>query len=116
MIAKKTIAAAIIALGALAAVPANAGGVTVQFGYGHPGYGWGSPGHGWDRGHDWERPRHREFSPQEIRRILRGDGYRQIRYVDRRGSVYQAVASKNGRDFYLVVSARNGRILSRNRI
>ena len=45
MIAKKTIAAAIIALGAVSAIPANAGGVTVQFGYGQPGL-WLAPGRG----------------------------------------------------------------------
>jgi hypothetical protein len=116
MIARKTLAAAIVALGALAAVPASAGGFTVQFGYGHPGYGWGAPGHGWGPGYGWHGPRHRMFSPQEVRRILRGDGYRNIRYLDRRGAVYQARASKNGRDFFIVVSARNGQILSRNRI
>ena len=114
MIAKKTIAAAVVALGVLAAVPASAGGVTVQFGYGQPGYGWNQGG--WNPGHGWERPRHRELSPQQVRRELRDRGYRQIRYVDRRGAVYQAVASKNGRAFYLVISARNGQILSRNRV
>ena len=82
MIAKKTIGAAIIALSTLAAVPASAGDVTVQFGFGSPGYGWhDGRGGGW-RDHG---PRRHELSPQEVRRELRERGYRQIRYFDRRG-------------------------------
>ena len=113
MFAKKTIGAAIIALSTLAAVPASAGDVTVQFGFGGPGYGWhDGRGGGW-RDHG---PRRHELSPQQVRQELRERGYRQIRYFDRRGAVYQVRASRNGRDFYLVVSARNGDILSRQRI
>ena len=48
--------------------------------------------------------------------MLRRDGYRAIRFFDDRGPVYQLRASKHGRDFFLVVSARNGEILSRQRI
>lgn len=116
MIAKKTLAAAVIALGALAAVPASAGSLTIQFGHGHPGYGWSAPGHGWGPGHGWHAQRHRMVSAQDVRRILSRDGYRNIRHLDRRGSVYQARASKNGRNYVIVVSARNGQILSRNRV
>jgi hypothetical protein len=112
MIAKKTIGAAIIALATLAAVPASAGGVTVQFGFDGPGYGWHDGRGGW-RDHG---PRRHELSPQQVRRELRDRGYSRIRYFDRRGSVYQVRASRSGRDFYLVVSARNGNILSRHRI
>ena len=113
MIAKKTIGAAIIALSTLAAVPASAGGVTVQFGFGSPGYGWhDGRGDGWrDHGR-----RHHMLSPREVRRELRDRGYDRIRYIDRRGNIYQARASKGRRDFYLVISARNGNILSRHRI
>ena len=111
MNAKKTLGAAIIALGTLAAVPASAGGLTVQFGFDGPGYGWSDHRGGW-RDHG----RRHMLSPQEVRQELRDRGYRQIRYLDRRGEVYQARASKGRRDFYLVISARNGQILSRNRI
>jgi hypothetical protein len=112
----KTIAAGLIAATALTAVPAKADSFAVQFGFGAPSYGW-NHGH-WDRGHhDRDRDRrHGPVSPREVRWILQGRGYDHIRFVDRRGAVYQVRASKNGRDFFLVVSARNGDIVSRNRI
>jgi hypothetical protein len=113
MFARKTLAAAVIALGALAAVPANAGNLTVQFGYGGPSFGYHDGGYGWG---DHGPRRHRWLSPQEVRRELRDRGYREIRYLDRRGAIYQVRAERRGRDFFLVVSARTGEILSRHRI
>ena len=103
----KIIAAGIIALTALTAVPANAGGVGVGFGYGN------NPGWSGDGGHGWRNER---LSAHEVRRVLRHKGYRQIDFVDRRGSTYEVTARKNGRTFYMVVSAWSGDILSRHRI
>jgi hypothetical protein len=113
----KTIAAGLIAITSLAAVPANAGGLTVEFGFGGGhGQNWGSQGggHNWG-GHGPYRHQAR-LSTQEVRFILRGNGYRNIQFVDNRGPVYQLRARKNGRTFFLVVSARDGEILSRQRI
>lgn len=114
MFARKTIAAGLVALTTLAtAVPASAASLNLNFGQGgaqltfHDGNR-----HGWDR-HD---RRQRTLSAQEVRRVLRDRGYRNINYVDRRGQVYQARATLNGRRFGLVISARNGAILNRYRI
>ena len=110
----KTIAAGLIAATALTAVPAKADGFSVQFGFGGPSYGQ-DRGH-WDRGHRDRDRRHGPVSPREVRWILQGRGYDHIRFVDRRGALYQVRASKQGRDYFIVVSARSGDIVSRNRI
>ena len=107
---KKTIAAGVIALGALvAAAPAQAGGgVSVRIDIGQPGY----TKHYGDR-YDYDRT----FSPREIRRILRRQGFSEIRYVDRRGSIYRARAEDwRGRDVAITVSARTGAILEVQRL
>lgn len=106
MITKTTIAAGLIALSTLAAVPAQAGGFSIEVG---PGFGWSDGGYG-------HRQWRQRLSPQEIRWILRDRGYRNIRFFDDNGPVYQLRARKYGDTFYLVVSARTGEILSRNRI
>ncbi len=115
MFSKKTIAAGIVALGALAAsAPANAGSLSFSVEVGRPiavhddhrGYGWGD-----HRGH------HKALSAKEVRRILRHRGYRDISYLDRRGSIYQVRARDyRGRRVGLVVSARNGAILTAYRL
>jgi hypothetical protein len=123
MTARKILAAGLVAMFALTAAPASAGGLSFEFGSGgvefdFPRHGhWGS----WDRDHDrgsWRRhdDRHDFLSPQEVRRILRDRGYRQIDYVDRRGAIYQAEATRHDRRYGLVVSARDGEILNRYRI
>lgn len=113
---KKTIAAGVIAVaGLVAAIPAQAGGVSVHIGIGAPAYGHyygGYPDHRWGHG-GWERT----LSPQQVRRILRDKGFRQIQYLDRRGTIYQVRAvNHRGHRVALVVSARNGAILNRHRI
>jgi len=117
MFSKKTIAAGIVALGALAAsAPANAGSLSFSVEVGRPivvhddhrGYGYGWDGH---HGH------HKALSAKEVRRILRHRGYRDISYLDRRGSIYQVRARDyRGRRVGLVVSARNGAILTAYRL
>ena len=100
-----TAAAAVLAIGALlAAAPANAGStVSVSFEFGHPTYA--------------SYYHHHTLSPQQVRRILRDQGFRQIDYVDRRGSIYQVEATNpRGRRVGLVVSARSGQILNRYRL
>jgi hypothetical protein len=103
----KTIAAGVIALTALTAIPAQAGGVGFSFGYGN------NPGWSGDGGHGWHNQR---LAPREVRRVLRHKGYHRIDFVDRRGSTYEVTARRNGRTFYMVVSAWSGDILSRHRI
>lgn len=112
MISKTTIAAGLIALTSLTAVPAQAGGISVEFGFGGPGYGWdGGSGYG----HGYGRHMRQRLSADEVRWMLRDRGYRQIRFFDQ-GRVYQLRARKNGATYYMVVSSFTGEILSRNRI
>ncbi len=108
MISKKAIAAVLVAATMLTAVPANATGFTFHFGHGAPGWSYG-PHHG----PSW---RHGRVSPREVRSILRRHGYHDIRFADRRGPVYQVRASKHRNAYFLVVSARNGEILSAQRV
>ena len=115
MFTKTTIAAALISLTTLAAVPAQASDVTVEIGFGAPEYGW-SDGYGDDygQGHYRHHMRHR-LSADEVRWMLSDSGYHQIRFVGHHGPIYQVSARRHGDMFYLVVSARTGEILSRNR-
>ncbi len=99
MSARTTIAAALVALSTLGAAPASAGGLTIEFGVGPH---WGQ--------------HHARLSPQEVRWMLRSRDYRQINFIDRRGSTYQLTARKGGRDYFVVVSAWSGSIIHRHRI
>ncbi len=111
MITTKTIAAGLVALTTLSAVPANAASFSIQFGGGR---NWGhhdSYGHNYGRRHESRR-----LSTDEVRFMLRNDGYYRIRFFDDHGPVYQLRASKHGRDFFMVVNARSGEVLSRQRI
>ena len=111
---RNTLVAGALAIAALAAaVPAQAAGpaVTLEFGTPHhgPNFGYGR------RGHDRDVGRHM-LSPREVRGILRANGFRQIRFVDRRGPVYQARAeNRRGRDVLVTVSARSGNIINVDR-
>jgi hypothetical protein len=104
----KTLAAGLVALATLTAVPAQAGGHGSGFGYGYSAPGWNGGG-----GHGWQNAR---LSGPEIRSIMRHHGYRQIEFVDRRGPTYELTARKQGRSYYIVVSAWTGEILARHRI
>ena len=66
-----------------------------------------------DRGRGWDRDRHFDrLSEREVRRILRHNGWREIRFLDRNFRTYTVRAENwRGRDRILVVSALNGRIL-----
>ena len=104
MVLKNLAAAGVLALGALAAAPANAGtDVSISIEFGRPTYA--------------SYYHHYTLSPQQVRRILRHEGFRQIRYVDRRGSIYRAYAeNRRGRDVRVTVSARTGQILDVERL
>jgi len=114
MISKTTIAAGLIALTSLAAIPANASALTVEFG--NPGFGMGYTWGDHDRRDRGDRHMRHRLSPQEVRFILRDHGYRNIRFFDRSGPVYEVRASRRGETYFLVVNARSGKILSRNRV
>jgi hypothetical protein len=114
MFTKTTIAAALISLTTLAALPAQASDISVDIGFGVPDYSW-SGGHGHGHGHGQHHRMHR-LSTDEVRWMLHGSGYRHVRFFDDRGPVYQVRARRHGDTFFLVVSARTGEILSRNRI
>ena len=108
----KTIAAGFIALTSLAAAaPANATGLSVQIGGPNASLVIQAGQRDW-------RPAHfRTLSPQDVRKVLRHRGYREIRYIDRKGAVYQVRAEdRRGRDYRLVVSARSGAIISAQRL
>ena len=105
MISKTAIAAGLIALTTLAAVPAQASGLTVKFGFGRPAYVSGGYGYGWHKG---------KLSPHQIRWILRSKGYGAINFLDRKGPAYEVIAFKSGKRFYVVVSSWNGGILARH--
>lgn len=105
---RKTIAAGLFAIGALAATaPANAAGLSVVIDSSYATVG-------------IERVDHRggyALSPREVRRILRYEGYRQIQFLDRGGRVYTARAEDyRGRDVIVRVSARSGNIISVRRL
>ncbi len=104
---KTTIAAAICALStALAVLPASADALRFGVTVGAPAVqvyhgGW----HG-------ERA-HYGLSPRQVRWILRDEGFRGIRYLDREGRTYIAQAiDYRGRDVVVRVSARTGAIVS----
>lgn len=123
MFARKTFAAGLIAVSALVAVPASAATIGIDFTGRGPVVTFDN-GRGYDHdrrhGHGrWDRDRHqaRYLSPNEVRRILRSRGYRNINYVDRNGSVYRARAvDYRGRWVALTISARNGVILDSDRL
>ncbi|MGH6926170.1 MAG: hypothetical protein ACRED5_20780 [Propylenella sp.] len=121
MLSRNTIAAGCIAIAALAAAPANAGGLTVEFGYGGPSYT--GPGFGGPDYYDPDTVRHRgpnrgydRLSPREVRWLLQNHGYRNINFLDRHGPVYRVRAVRRHNAYLLVVSARSGDILDRQRL
>ena len=121
MFARKTLAAGLVAISALVAVPASAATIGIDFSQRGPVVIFDN-GRGYDHRHGhgrWDRDRHqvRYLSANEVRRILRSRGYRNINYVDRRGAIYRARAvDYRGRMVALTISARNGVILDSDRL
>jgi hypothetical protein len=105
----KTIVAA--AVGALATavtvVPASADSFRLGITAGAPAIQ--AYHNGW---HGAER-RYHDLSPRQVRWILRDEGFRGIRYLDREGRTYVARAvDYRGRNVVVRVSARSGAIVS----
>ena len=109
MFFKHTLAAGLVALSALAAVPAGAAepptvSTSIQLAQG--GYGWE---------HEWSE--RRGLSPRELRRALRQQGYSNIEILDRgRRTLTVQAENYRGRDYLLRVSARTGAVISAQRI
>lgn len=99
MIARTTIAAAVISLAAFTAAPANAG-ISFEFGFDGPSYS-----------HYYGK-----LSPWEVRRILRHRGYHDIDFVDRHGRIYKLTATRHGDDYFIVVDAYSGEIIHRHEV
>lgn len=108
MFLKYTMAAGLVALSMIAAVPANAfekpsGSATIQLVQ--------------DYGSEHEWGERRSLSPRALRRALRHQGYRNIEILDRgRRTVTVQAENYRGRDYILRVSARSGAVISARRI
>jgi hypothetical protein len=88
-----------------AVMPAQAQSLELRF---------GGPGFSWQFGSD-DGPRHC-LSDREVRRDLRQDGYREIRFFDRRGRIVQVTAELRNRDYEIAYDTCRGRIVDRDRI
>jgi hypothetical protein len=110
MISKVTLAAGLVALTTFgAAAPASATTIAAEFGRGGPEITFKRDHHRWGERGRWNRT----LSAQEVRWVLRDHGFRDIRFVDRQGRVYQARATdRRGHRVGIVVSARSGEILN----
>lgn len=101
-------AAVAVALGgtALVSMPAQAQ-PTVEFRFGGPGFSWE-----FNNG-----PRRRScMTDPQVRRDLRRDGYRNIRFFDRRGRIVQVTARLGRRAYEIEYDKCRGRIVDRDRI
>lgn len=106
-------AAVAVALGGtvIAAAPVQAQ-PSVEFRFGGPGFGFHFDS---DRRHGRDWGRHCMSNPQ-VRRDLRRDGYRNIRFFDRRGRIVQVTASLGRRHYEIAYDSCRGRIVDRDRI
>lgn len=104
---KTTLRAAVLGLAltgaAVTAMPAQAQ-PTVEFGF---SFG--------DRYHD-SRPDRRCLSDRDVRQLVRAQGYRDIRFADRRGRIVIVRAERGPRDYRITVDACRGRIIDVDRI
>ena len=96
MIARTIFAAAMIAVSTLAAAPASSSGLTIEAGIGGSAASFG------DR-----------LSRNEIRAMLRDRNYRHIAFVDLQGPTYELTARRCGKDYYMVVNAWSGDVVTR---
>jgi hypothetical protein len=53
---------------------------------------------------------------REVRRDLRDRGYREIRFVDRRGRIVHVEAERRNNDFLIAYNTCSGKIVDRDRI
>ncbi len=91
---------------ALTAMPVQAQDVDLNFRFGGPGFSFSFG--------DFDR--RKCATDREVRRDLRSDGYREIRFVDRRGRVVQLVAELGRRDYIIAYDTCRERIIDRERI
>ena len=105
-------AAVAIALGGtvVTAVPVQAQ-PSIEFRFGGPGFGFHFDTD--RRRGDWRR--HCMSNPQ-VRRDLRRDGYRNIRFFDRRGRIVHVTARLGRRHYVIAYDTCRGRIVDRDRI
>ena len=92
---------------AMSAAPAQAQSFNFSFGSGGGGVHFGI-GNG--------RPNYHCLTDRQVRRDLRADGYREIRFFDRRGRIVQVTAELGRRDYQIAYDTCRGRIVDRDRI
>jgi hypothetical protein len=106
---KNTLKAAAVALTiagtAMSVAPAQAQSFNFSFGNNGVQFGIGNG-----------RPGISCMSDPQVRRDLRADGYREIRFFDRRGRVVQVRAELGRRDYRIAYDTCRGRIIDRDRI
>ena len=56
------------------------------------------------------------MTDNQVRRLLRWQGYREIRFTDRRGRIVQVRAERGRRDFRITVDTCRGRIIDIDRL
>lgn len=105
---KTTLRAAVLGLAltgaAVTAMPAQAQ-PTVEFGFSFGGGGF-----------HVGRPDRRCLSDRDVRQLVRAQGYRDIRFADRRGRIVIVRAERGPRDYRITVDACRGRIIDVDRI
>lgn len=79
-------------------------------------FSFGSGNFGWSFGNRDRRGFRHCLSDPQVRRDLRRDGYRDIRFFDRRGRIVQVTASLGRRDFRIAYDTCARRIVDRDRI
>ena len=117
MIARTAIAATLISLTTLAAVPAKASDLSISIGFNGYGQGYGWSGPTYDVGYrhnNWRR--HDRLSGEEIHWLLRNAGYHHIVFVNNSGPVIQLKARKEGSWFFVTMDAYTGQMISRERL
>ena len=73
---------------------------------------------GGGRGH-WDgpgRPGRFCMSDREVRRLVQRNGFRDIRFTDRRGRIVQVRAERGRRDYRITVDSCRGRIVDIDRL
>lgn len=112
----KMLRAAVVALAlggtSMTAAPAMAHSpsphVDFEFRFGTPGFKWHF---------DSDRHHRRDcMTNKQVRRDLRRDGYRNIRFLDRGGRYVQVIAKQGRRTYLITYDSCRGRIADRDRI
>ncbi len=107
--------ALVLAGSSLAAMPAQASHMGHSGGHVEFDIRIGGPGFKF-RGGDHDRDFRDCMTNRQVRRDLRDRGYREIRFLDRRGRIVHVEAERRGRDFLIAYDSCRGRIVDRDRI